>query len=359
MEQSDFPTKISVPFASGAESSYIRTVPTTTTDANAASFTLGFPPNTFISTTAGGQPPDGRDVNGILNAATSLLQAYSAGSVPTFDATFASSVGGYPTGAVVSSAQAGYLWLSTADSNTTTPGSTGSKWVLVLTGTTIGTYTSGRWLNTIVFTSSGTYIPSASAKWVRVRVLGAGGAGAGGGGIDTGSVVACSGGAAGSYAEAMFLVSVVGGSVAITIGSGGIAGEASGASGGTTSFGSYVSAPGGQGGLNTRGSASAPVVFAPQGPPGGAASASGSAVYSVRQAGQPGPCGMVFSGTCVSGQGAPSQFGGGGPNTSLGAGNPAAGYGAGGSGASIAPGSTGYSGGNGGSGLIVIEEISG
>ena len=105
--------------------------------------------------------------------------------------------------------------------------------------------TSGYQFNSIqTFTSSGTWTPTAGTRAVLVDVVGAGGGGSG---------AAASRGAAGAGAggySRKFIISGLGATETVTIGAGG-AGGASGAYniggiGGTSSFGSHLSATGGQ-----------------------------------------------------------------------------------------------------------------
>lgn len=134
MKASQIPAKIAVPFASGAGSNYIRPVPVPSqisTTNGAASFTDGFPPDTFIQQAAGGYPPDGRDMNGILNAITLWNQWTAAAGLVGYDSTFSSAIGGYPLGATLVAANQSGLWLSTADNNTTDPDTGGAGWVLI------------------------------------------------------------------------------------------------------------------------------------------------------------------------------------------------------------------------------------
>lgn len=98
-----------------------------------------------------------------------------------------------------------------------------------------------------VFTASGTYVPSPGAKVGLAFATGGGGAG--------GVALSCGGGGgAGSTAAAMFVIS---GPLPVIIGAGGIgvtapfAGSGIGGSGGTTSLGTILVAPGGQGGPGT------------------------------------------------------------------------------------------------------------
>ncbi len=122
MKASDLPAKITVPFADSAGPSYRRDIPLQSSDAGAASFMLGFPALTFQPTGAGGTPPDGRDMNGILHALSSVARSWFAGITQTFDPAFASDVGGYPLGAVLrSSTDPTVLLISQQDGNMTNP----------------------------------------------------------------------------------------------------------------------------------------------------------------------------------------------------------------------------------------------
>ena len=71
---------------------------------------------------AGGVPPFGQDMNGILNQITEVLQWQQAGGYWQFDANFAAAIGGYPLGAVLNSKVVlGREWMSTVDNNMTDP----------------------------------------------------------------------------------------------------------------------------------------------------------------------------------------------------------------------------------------------
>lgn len=127
----DVPTKLDIIWASGTTSTYVRSIPDTSSDPNAASLTLGFPPNTFVDVTSGGEPPDGRDWNGILKVLSAWSQWLSAGGAGAilYDGAFSAAVGGYPKYAMLANASTpGLFWISTADSNTTDPDSSGANW---------------------------------------------------------------------------------------------------------------------------------------------------------------------------------------------------------------------------------------
>lgn len=122
MQLSSIPAKFTVPWASGAGGSYIRTIPTPSqigVTNGAASFTDGFPPMTFLPVGSGGTPPFGQDFNGILNEVTAWNQWQQAGGPIRYDSVFQTAVGGYPNGAVVASVTyPGGYYISTLDNNT-------------------------------------------------------------------------------------------------------------------------------------------------------------------------------------------------------------------------------------------------
>lgn len=134
MLNSSIPVKFNIPFASGATSPDIRPTPQASQigiQNGAASLTDGFPPNCFIPAASGGAAPFGADFNGILNQITAWSQWQQSGGAITYDSTFQTAVGGYPSGAIVQSAVTpGLYWRSTADNNTTNPDAAGSGWVL-------------------------------------------------------------------------------------------------------------------------------------------------------------------------------------------------------------------------------------
>lgn len=130
MKAVDIPARFPEPFAKNATGSYKRTIPATSLDPVAASLDLGFPPDTFVPPGAGGTPPDGRDVNGILFESTAWNQWQSAGGPVPYDPTFSTAVGGYPKGALLTGAQLGLVWISLADDNTTDPDTGGAGWAI-------------------------------------------------------------------------------------------------------------------------------------------------------------------------------------------------------------------------------------
>jgi hypothetical protein len=99
----------------------------------------------------------------------------------------------------------------------------------------------------VEFTASGTYTKPGGARFIFVEAIGGGGSG--GRGSTDGS-----GGGGGGFNCELFRASDVGATVTVTIGAGGAArpagsGTSNGAAGGNTTFGSLVTAPGGEGGF--------------------------------------------------------------------------------------------------------------
>lgn len=123
MQLSNAPSKLVLPFANAGAKNDIPVDSQVGITAGAASLTDGFPPLTRTPIAAGGVPPSGLDMNGILYNLSALLRWMNAGAGFPYDGAFAgdSNVGGYPKGArVMRSDGAGY-WLNTIDGNTVDP----------------------------------------------------------------------------------------------------------------------------------------------------------------------------------------------------------------------------------------------
>lgn len=114
------------------------------------------------------------------------------------------------------------------------------------------TSSTGRWLRTTVFTANGTWTNMGDANYIVVHLLGAGGGGGGAQSISaTGYGSAGGSGAGGGGSIKYILATSLGATEAVSIGAGGTAGAStptSGSTGGTSSFGAFCSASGGQGG---------------------------------------------------------------------------------------------------------------
>ncbi len=123
MQLTNTPGKLVLPFANAGAKNTIPTASQIGITAGAASLTDGFPPLTRTPIAAGGVPPSGLDMNGILYELSAILRWANAGGGYAYDAAFAtdSNVGGYPKGArVLRSDGLGY-WFNTTDNNTTDP----------------------------------------------------------------------------------------------------------------------------------------------------------------------------------------------------------------------------------------------
>lgn len=132
MKYSQIPPKFAIPWGNNAGGGYIDPIPEASQIGIAngrASLADGFPPLNFLPVGAGGIPPFGQDMNGILNQITSWERWQAAGGTPKYDAAYASKIGGYPFGAILAGSTAGILWLNTADDNLTNPESGGVGWV--------------------------------------------------------------------------------------------------------------------------------------------------------------------------------------------------------------------------------------
>lgn len=105
---------------------------------------------------------------------------------------------------------------------------------------------SGLLIGIKTFTASGTYTATAETKSIIVEAVGGGGSGGACPATSSAQAAAGSGGGSGAYAKARFTTGFSG--AAVTVGQGGAApaaGSNNGNMGGTTSFGSLLSCPGG------------------------------------------------------------------------------------------------------------------
>src|SRR5262245_1489663 len=116
------PPLIQQAFGASADPAYIQNpIPVSTGDPARASYELGFPPQTMTEILAGGTPPYGQDVNGILFALSAHAAAIQAGQYPAYNATLATAMGGYAVGATVSMADGSGIWVNIVNANATNP----------------------------------------------------------------------------------------------------------------------------------------------------------------------------------------------------------------------------------------------
>jgi hypothetical protein len=144
------PPLIVEPFGKNAGGSFIQNpIPLTTSSPGRASFDQGFPALTMTPEVAGGVPPYGQDVNGILYMVTAHIAALQAGQPYLYSATLSTAMGGYAVGTILGMADGTGLWINQTSGNTTDPdGGSAAGWLPVyrygytaLTGLTGGSRT--------------------------------------------------------------------------------------------------------------------------------------------------------------------------------------------------------------------------
>lgn len=148
MNSSDIPSRIVKAFGLNGLKNTIPVDSSTTTDNNGvATFDKGFPPVTMQPLSAGGIPPSGKDMNGVLYNTTLQQQWQNAGMTYPFSQDFSDVVSGYPKGAIVPSSVYTGQWLNLNEANVASPESpTGANtgWVPINNyGVTQITMTSG------------------------------------------------------------------------------------------------------------------------------------------------------------------------------------------------------------------------
>ena len=135
MESLTMPQILSGAFAYNGEKN---TIPEEPTGSFLASIQQGFPPITMMPKKNGGQPPEGKDFNGIFNLMSQFYFFTQNGGTYTFNQSVSDAIGGYPEGArlwyVDSSTGEASLLRSTKGNNTdnfvTNPEVIGTSWVL-------------------------------------------------------------------------------------------------------------------------------------------------------------------------------------------------------------------------------------
>lgn len=240
MNRSDSPKKQPVPFGINGQREDL--LPTTPAGDNTASYSDGFPPVTMILKAAGGLPPKGQDFNQILYELSNLSRWTSTGAMFGFDAAFATSISGYPQGAVVISDDGSAIYMNTINGNTSNPNTGGAGWKNLVEYLNLSNSSGyvGRKINEQWFTSSATYTPTPGTKRIKVTITGGGGGGGGafnGGG--SGDNFSGGGGASGSTGIKWFNITDIS-SFNIVIGAGG----SEAAKGGNSTF-SGITATGG------------------------------------------------------------------------------------------------------------------
>lgn len=241
MQRSSPPAKVPNPWASSAAGSLVTAIPQTTATAGRASWTMGFTASNMTPIGSGGIPPYMSDVNGAINAVSSIDQWTQAGGPWIYDSTFATNISGYPKGATIQASNGYGLWLSTADTNSNNPDTGGANWApaSLFFGACIAS------------SSSGSLVVPFGVAFIKYRMWGAGG-GSSRSNATSGTNAIGSGGGGGGYAEGVLSVSS-GGTVTYSIGAGGTADTGSGAGAGGNSSITYgtttITANGGGAGI--------------------------------------------------------------------------------------------------------------
>lgn len=108
--------------------------------AGRAGYDVGFPPINMTPVAAGGIPPFGQDMNGILFDLSKAIQYTQSGVHFPFDSAFATAIGGYPIGAIVSDASdKSILWINGTLNNTAYPTGWTQTGIKQATETILGT----------------------------------------------------------------------------------------------------------------------------------------------------------------------------------------------------------------------------
>lgn len=215
--------------------------------------------------------------------------------------------------------------------------------------------TSGNLLNVQKLTGSGTYTPTPGTNWVILEAVGGGGAGGGAAATTTSSAAAAAGGSAGAYVRVLLTSNFSGQSY--SCGAGGTAASAGnnqGGTGGNTTFGSFLTCPGGPGGFGSPASTT-PTLGGSNGQ-GTALPTCTSGTVILSLFGEGGSDGAIYGLTSAAGQGATTLLGIGGWSPTGTGSRSASGYGAGSSGANSFNGSSAQPSVAGAPGVIIIYE---
>jgi hypothetical protein len=148
LSQSSVPTKVPTTWGASAPGANITCpmpIPSQISiTAGRASWTDGFPPLNFLPSGAGGIPPFGQDMNGVLCQLSQWTRWQNASATIVYDASFSSSIGGYPKGAILQNASNAYcVWISQVDNNASNPDAGGANWTGACPGGGIGGTSTG------------------------------------------------------------------------------------------------------------------------------------------------------------------------------------------------------------------------
>ncbi|CAI1841393.1 Uncharacterised protein [Serratia grimesii] len=122
MNSSDIPSRTTKAFSVNGSKN---TIPVDSTGATLAdgdaTFDSGFPPLTMTPISAGGKPPKGKDMNGILYAITQKQQWQDAGMSYPYNSAFSTSITGYPKGAIIPNSTYSGVWINLTEANVNNP----------------------------------------------------------------------------------------------------------------------------------------------------------------------------------------------------------------------------------------------
>jgi hypothetical protein len=117
-------------YGAGAEKNAIPADSQALVDPGLASLYDGFPSATMTDVNAGGVPPYGQDMNGILYWLSAAMRYLQAGGNYKFSSALVSAITGYPAGASIIRGDGLGAWINTTDGNLTNPeGEAPSGWV--------------------------------------------------------------------------------------------------------------------------------------------------------------------------------------------------------------------------------------
>ncbi len=131
MQSNNHPNIIITAFAEFGAKNPIPDIKPPGAPANFASYREGYPAITRILKSAGGIPPEGLDINGVLYDLSNAIRWMQAGAKYPFDATFAAAIGGYPSGAEVLGNDGVTIYRSVVENNQNDPNSTHAGWLVL------------------------------------------------------------------------------------------------------------------------------------------------------------------------------------------------------------------------------------
>ncbi len=343
-------TQVTPPVDTGWYGLYVITVAYGQTAITSASITT-YPNAPFLSAFLSSHHGGGPGQAPKINLATEVQGILSAGNLPNAVGS-SLSYAGNPNGHVAGTAANG----GSATPPTMCWDTVDNEWWTCVTS---GSATTAQWLSALnshtvqVFTAAGTFVVPAGVTLVKVTVVGGGGSGGGTNPTSSSQISVAAGGNAGTVGIGYFSVTP-GQSIHVTIADPGIWSTSGSGNGGSSSFGGFITAVGGQ-----SPGANVPAGTAPltQGPAFVSQRAAGGAINGFETGGSPSIAMNIAN--FLSGKGGDCfPYGSGGQGvggSSSATGNNASGYGAGGSGGATGPSSPQQGGGNGGGGLCIIE----